>query len=1336
MTGFLDGLLARPFTLALKGNLKPQSLFVGKGQNALEVAVCVAQRKPTVTELKEAWAARRAGRPAPVLLVALDGAGASLCGPAGEEPPAHIAVDAGQVERICREALAQPDRNSALRFLALALSSLDTPLPGVRNEGLLAMHELARGAPGRADWEAAGAQARKALGKEGEALLSALGFRTERIDNLTKLLRAKEQRTALAVLLEPSETPEADNARFNNLSPVTYALNKADQESLAWVVMVQGGRLRLYPTGVGVGVGRRGRSETFVELQPALLKDEHLAYLWLLFSADALAAHGSLHDLLEGSQRFAGDLATRLRERIYAIVVPGLATAIARARMLGAPTAAELDLTYQMALTALFRLLFIAYAEDRDLLPYRYNAAYRRRSLKQHAQEMAEAERKQLGPAPGDGLWQEVGILWRSVADGNPALGVPAYDGGLFSADPAVSPAGAAIAGITLPNEDFEPALRALLLIETDDGAPGPVDFRSLGVREFGTIYEGLLESELSVADTDLGLDKNGHYLPVKKDAVVRQGGIYLHNRSGARKSSGSYFTKSFAVEHLLDGALEPALDDHLARLDKLDDTDAAEALFDFRVADIAMGSGHFLVAAVDRIERRLTDYLARRPLPGERRELAHLRAAALDALGELADQTLIEDAQLLRRLIARRCIYGVDLNELAVQLARLSIWIHTFVPGLPLSLLDHTLVRGNALVGIGTVEEIRKAFQDAGVGMFAVDAEHLLGMAAAPLKRLATLADATIKDIASGREAMAKARTDLTETETLCDLLTAKPIAGAALTFQLDRWEEERNTLLVSGARTRAREALTGLDVFHFPVAFPEVFLRRRAGFDVIIGNPPWQELTLEEHAFWARFFPGLRGLTQREQEQEKTRLRKARSDLVAVYEAEVATTDRLRAVLTAGRYPGMGTGDPDLYKAFCWRFWNLIAADGGRLGVVLPRSAMAAKGSSEFRTHMLAHAAAISLTMLLNNKNWVFPEVHPQWTIALLAVERGRVEDAALELSGPYSSYERFVAGKGKRRQAFAASDVLSWNDTASLPLLPTEESVEVFARLRKAPRLDLNDGKSWRARPDRELDATNQKSLMDLKSATCPKGFWPVYKGESFDHWNPDTGIYYGFADPKKVMAWLLAKRLRSGKSKRDSAHREFPLAYLRDPKTLPCHRPRIAFRDVSRATDSRTVRCALLPPHVFVANTAPYLLWPRGDEKDQAFLLGVLSSIPLDWYSRRFVETHVNYFVFNPLPVPRPSRADKLGQRTVSLAGRLATPDERFATWASAVGVSYGPIAADEKDDMIHELDAVVAHLYGLSAGQLRHVFETFHEGWGYEERLQATLRHFVAWEDRR
>ena len=130
-----------------------------------------------------------------------------------------------------------------------------------------------------------------------------------------------------------------------------------------------------------------------------------------------------------------------------------------------------------------------------------------------------------------------------------------------------------------------------------------------------------------------------------------------------------------------------------------------------------------------------------------------------------------------------------------------------------------------------------------------------------------------------------------------------------------------------------------------------------------------------------------------------------------------------------------------------------------------------------------------------------------------------------------------------------------------------------------------------------------------------------------------------------------------------------------------------------------------------------------------------MIGILSSIPLDWYARRFVETHVSYFVFNPFPIPRPDRGSVLWQRVVQLAGRLACPDERFSIWADAVGVACGSLAADEKDDMIYELDAVVAHLYGLSEPQLVHIYETFHEGWDYQERLDGVLRHFHAWRGR-
>jgi hypothetical protein len=261
---------------------------------------------------------------------------------------------------------------------------------------------------------------------------------------------------------------------------------------------------------------------------------------------------------------------------------------------------------------------------------------------------------------------------------------------------------------------------------------------------------------------------------------------------------------------------------------------------------------------------------------------------------------------------------------------------------------------------------------------------------------------------------------------------------------------------------------------------------------------------------------------------------------------------------------------------------------------------------------------------------------------------------------------------------------------------------------------------------------MDATNQKNLMDLKSEECPKGFWPVYKGESFDIWTPDTGEYYAFADPDEVIPWLYAKRLRSGKSRADSAHAEFTLAQRQNKGTLACNFARIAFRDVTRATDSRTARVCLVPPRVFIGNQAPYLLWPRGDEIDQAFLVGILSSIPLDWYARRFVEKHLNFFVFNPIPVPRPTRDDRRWQRVVSLAGRLACPDKRFAAWAKAVGVECGPLQEGDKQDMIAELDAVVAHLYGLNEKQLGHIFETFHEGWDYEPRLNAVRKHFQRW----
>ena len=281
--------MARPWTPDARHRFQPAGLFLGNGAHAIEVAVACCLAAPARTALLETWKHRRAGRAAPVLLVVFHPDGAALCGASGEEPPVYPRADVGQVERLCREVLGQPDRHSALRFLAQVLPSLETALPGLNNEGLLAMHELEHGAPDRPDWGDARRKAASAVGRREESLLNALGFQVERLDNLTSLLRGGDRRIALAVMLRETESPEAGTERFNNLSPVSYALAKADSENLSWVVLVQGNRLRLYSTDVDAGVGRRGRTETFVECQPSLLSDQHLPYLWLLYSAEALS---------------------------------------------------------------------------------------------------------------------------------------------------------------------------------------------------------------------------------------------------------------------------------------------------------------------------------------------------------------------------------------------------------------------------------------------------------------------------------------------------------------------------------------------------------------------------------------------------------------------------------------------------------------------------------------------------------------------------------------------------------------------------------------------------------------------------------------------------------------------------------------------------------------------------------------------------------------------------------------------------------------------------------------------------------------------------------------
>lgn len=1323
----LNDVRLRPVRLDRQFPYEVRGLAIGGGQRGLEVLVCQSNSEPNTTTIRSLWDLRCAGRAIPLLVIVEYGDKIALCGPAGEKPPVELNLDPGQVDRICRDALEQPDPYSARLYLRDTLPALQANLAGVRNEGFLASHEISYGLRQHAEWDAAGEQARRLIGREGRRLIEGLGFNLQRIDNMTSVLVANDRKSAVAVLLQDNEAVESRSGRFSTMSPIAYALAVADRENLPYVLVEQRGRVRLYPTQVGVGVGRRGRAETFIECHTRLLRDSDAAYLWMLFSGEALAPGGTLEQALEESTRYAGHLADQLRQRIYDRVVPRLASGVTAAlEHETAPDKAQLDEIYQAAMLLLFRCLFIAYAEDRDLLPYRWNGLYRKHSLKAMAQELLEIRRQQGGFGDDPDIWHDLKRVFRAVDKGKPEWGVPEYNGGLFSPDPDVSSVGALLEEIELPDSVLGPALSDLLLVDSDE--EGPVDFRSLGVREFGTVYEGLLESELSVADTDLTLDKKGGYLPAKKGAgvVVREGEIYLHNKSGVRKSTGSYFTPPFAVQHLLDEAVTPALKRHFERLDDLDDDAAAAAFFDFRVADISCGSGHFLVAAVDHLEQAMADYLTRRQLPGVDRELAKLRQAADESLGDLSAHIELDNSQIMRRQIARRCIYGVDLNPIAVSLAQVAIWLHTFVAGLPLSFLNRNLVVGNSLVGIGRLQEIRDVLSGQDRPLLPFDPSDMIEAASEPLSKLAKINDATIADIRRAYRAWDATQDALRPARTLCDLITASRIAGKVPLFEDDDWKRLVETGEVRSDIQALLNELGETEPFHFPVAFPEVFMRERSGFDAVVGNPPWDEPVAREHAFWARHFPGFRALSEREKKTMAEDLRNSRPDLVKAYEAERADNDRLRKMLSCGVYPGMGTGDPDLYKGFTHRFWELLAQDGGVLGVVLPRSALTAMGSTDFRHVLFNGAATIHLTTILNNRRWFFTEVHPQYTIALLAVTAGSPGDngADIYMRGPYRDRSTFDQRFEQEPAHFTGTEIQAWNDAAALPLLPSDQSPHVFAQLRKAPRLDANRRGAWRAVPVTELHSTQDKPHMDLDSAECPDGFWPVYKGSSFDIWSPDTGSYYAWSNPDELLPHLDAKRRRSRIIKT-----EMPPDWLGDPETLPCRHPRIAYRRISRSTDTRTVRSALIPGGVFLNDAGPYLLWPRGDERDQAYLLGILCSIPLDWYARRFVEANINFFVFNPFPVPRPPRDNVLWKRVVEVSGRLAACDDRFADWAVAVGVECGPLEDDEKTDLIHELDALSARLYGLREYQLQHIFETFHEGWDFTERWTGVRDHF-------
>ena len=1374
------------------GSITATEILRGSDETGLIVVLADSDGEPTNGDLHAMWKARAGQSADPVLVMVsyptIQGPRVAVLGPDRDAVPVS-AVEEMTAARLATAALQTDSPIGLLADVRRKLASLRGGTgPGFRNEGLFATHVLAQ-QPQRPDWPSLSQRSACLLSDRGEHLLTSLGYEVDHVpDGIVLRDTVDKRRHAAAVLLLDDESFDNPLGRFAGTTAVTHGLALARREGVPWLIVLGGSVARLYPANPDVGVGRKGQTQTYVEVDLDLLSESNAGYLALLFSPEALADGGTVAALLAESSKYATGLSERLRDRIYEDVIPNLAVAVAATHNVWDLPAEEqragLDEAYHQAMIILFRLLFVAYAEDRELLPLDVNEAYTSNALKTLARRILNDPDSGFSETSSS-MWTDLIQIWDVIDTGDlEGMGVPAYNGGLFTRDPAKNRSGAATYGLRLTNAEIGPVLRGLMIDYTDDDVLGLVDFRSLDVREFGTIYEGLLESGLGIADTDLTVDSNDTYVPAgKKDEVwIEEGSIYFHSRSGSRKATGSYFTKPFAVQHLLDQALEPALDNHLAKVKALLDNgahkSAADLLFDFRVADLAMGSAHFLVAAIDRIEARFSAFIALNPMPEVLAELHSLRETAAAQLGIPAEDSGIDDGILLRRQIARRCIYGIDINEIAVELARLAVWIHTFVPGLPLSFLNHGLVWGNSLTGVGTLQEIVQALDEAEKRETKTDAVgsssgyvelalmDFLGRAQDHLDHLAALADASIADVNAAVAAQKELTRSLEPLAALSDLITAERTTRA-----LKRDDPQKIKLSDGGARLftavdaeqlseavqthpnllRAREIAADVRAVHLPTKFPEVFRREPAGFDVILGNPPWEKMKVEEDGWWGLRFPGFLSLSQRERAKTLNDYKAARPDLVEEFGRDYAAAKAANAILAAGPFPGLRDGtDIDLFAAFCWRVWQ-VTREAGHIGLVLPRTAFSGAGTGEWRKEVLERGAVADLTTLVNNRGWAFEQIHPQYTIALTAIIKGATEHL-VRLRGPFSSAADY--GSGLLSGACAsvpAKQILEWSSTGVIPLIPVSE-VEVFAQYRKNPRFADKIG-DWHFVSFRELHTTGDKNFFDFNlEAPAVSHSMPVWGGGTINLWAPESGQVFAWANGDEITDYLFRRRLSSA-NRKDSVHQGLASRDLHDPASLPMGAARIAYRDICRATDSRTMIACLIPPSVTLVNTTRYLVRQAGNEKSEAYLLGVLCSIPYDWYARRFVELHMTAALMDDFPVPRVQAADGLAlastgeprddrdlrdvvDRVVQISGRLAAVDDRYSTWAKAVGVKVGSVKTQvEKDALIAELDALVALLYGLSRDQLEQVFATFHRGWDYKPRLEAVLGHFDGWSAR-
>ena len=685
-----------------------------------------------------------------------------------------------------------------------------------------------------------------------------------------------------------------DQATVQQKAAPAMQISRYLQETgLSWGILTNGSEWRLYH-GESPGKTKRYYS---VDLARALESEEDFRRFYLFFRRAAFVERGAegrsfLEEVRAGSEDYAVRVGKELKRIVFERLFARLAAGFLKyhADELQGPLNEEvLSKTYRGTLALLYRLLFLLYAEARGLLPHKDRLGYGVHSITSLKKNVAgRIDEGEKFSEKSYVIWERLESLFRIVDGGSRDLNVPPYNGGLFKDAGSHEFLGTH----RVSDQHLAPALDELSRQADESGEKRFVDYGFIGVRELGSVYEGLLEFSLRIADEDLVVVKEkGKEVYVPKGSQgrkkvlgsVEKGAPYLVNDKKERKATGSYYTPRYIVDYIVENTLGPLvaerrealearlegiakLRSELGRMRKSEEYIAGEVrkkgalrtLLDVKVLDPAMGSGHFLVAAVDYLTDEFSRIISELEAEPVVEELAGLRAEireSLEAYGASASEEQLSDDSLLKRMVLKRCVYGVDLNEMAVELAKLSLWLDAFTVGAPLSFLDHHLKQGNSLIG-SSVQEVRREVEASG-SLLGNQFTATLIQGTELMQHVGEIPDATEGEVRESIDAYAAADKVLAPYKRMLDIWTSQHfgssgaqnfLSQAVSTGEVDHLtksdyahfrDKDKNVI------DAAIDLSADKRFFHWELEFPEVFYegareRENPGFDAVVGTPP----------------------------------------------------------------------------------------------------------------------------------------------------------------------------------------------------------------------------------------------------------------------------------------------------------------------------------------------------------------------------------------------------------------------------------------------------------------------------------------------------------------